>query len=255
MGISKWMTTYELWLEKNGLFEKEDNMSMKYGRDNEEMILSMVNERLKSDLKPTVIESTLFPFMGASLDGLSSCGKLACEIKCANKEDHDLAKNGIVPKHYYPQIQKQLLCLGIEFMYYVSFHQGDFVMLTVKFDRDYQAKMVELEKEFYQCMINFTPPEMSDKDYQFNEDERLKEHIENIFYCREMIKKYKKSEEDSRDRIISICDNRSTICGKTKITKTICKGQIDYQLASDVEFKNIDLEKYRKPSYEKWRIG
>lgn len=254
MGVSKWMTPYQLWLDKNGLYQNKDSFSMKEGRDNEEMILALVNEKLQSDLKPTVIESTLYPFMGASLDGLSSDGKFSCEIKWANKEDHELVKKGIVPKHYYPQVQKQYLCLGPSTThYYGSFYEKELIMLPTKFDDEYHNKMIPLEKNFYDCMINFTPPELGDKDYQISNDQRLKDEIQNIYHCREMIKKYKKSEEISRDTVISLCNNRSTLCGDTKITKTVCRGAIDYD--SIAEFKNIDLEKYRKESRESWRIS
>jgi len=216
------------------------------------MILGKVNDQLKSDLSPKVVESTLIDFMGASLDGLSSDGKIACEIKCANRDDHSLARESKVPVHYFPQIQKQIFCLGVESILYVSFNNDDLYFFRVDRDDRFIEKMIEKEKEFYKNLINFIPPDLIDKDYERNDSDALYNQMLEMDEIRVIEKNLATRKENLRDNIIKICNNRNTICRGYKISKSIRKGAIDY---SKIELlKGIDLEPHRKAPIETWRI-
>ncbi len=159
LGLSPWKTPAQLWKEKLELVPCPPmNSSMQRGRDMEGTAKLAFENMMDIEVTPKVLFHPVIKYMMASLDGISSDGKIYVEIKCPNKKDHELAKNGMVPEKYMPQLQHQMEVCGLNSGYYFSFdgHQG----VLVKVYRD--QKMINLilskEKEFHDCMIMFKEP-------------------------------------------------------------------------------------------------
>lgn len=252
LGISPWKTPYELWLEKKGKWEISINPHMQRGMDMEEEARKAFEEFKGVFVSPRVIIHEEHEFMMASLDGIDMLEQIAVEIKCPNETVHEMAKNTEIPPYYYAQIQHQLAVSGLDYMYYYTYRNpegftvGEGVPVLVNRNEDYIENLIALEKEFYEMMINDTPPELTNKDTVERDDDEWKQKSLEFLSIREKIEELKKQEEALKEELIKLSDGQSCKGYGVQLTRSIRKGSIPY--SSLKEIQEMDLEKYRKPS-------
>jgi len=171
MGVSPWSNPLKLWEKK--VFEKDDEQKNWYM----EMIMQkalLAEEAARSlfflltghSVSPAVFVSKYISWMMASLDGISDDGSILLEIKCPGEKDHSFAREGKIPDKYYPQLQHQLAVLGLDKGYYLSYKEDNILdchLIEFKRDESYIIKLIEKEKEFYECVQTFTPPKVEKK--------------------------------------------------------------------------------------------
>ena len=244
LGINPWCSSYALWEEKLGLRETQAlNDKMKEGSLLEEKARDCINEILESDFKPVVLESGENSFQIASLDGMDSSGRIL-EIKCG-VSSHEMAKRREIPSYYFSQLQKQMWVAEASSVIYMSYRSdGDRVHWIVNRDDKFIKEMNQKEKIFYDCLMNLTPPELTNKDYVIREDFQWSMHVEEYKNAKEQFNMWKAKEEHLRQSLISLADGKSTKGLGVTVSKVIRKGVVDYNAIS--ELKSIDLEKYRK---------
>jgi putative phage-type endonuclease len=156
MGVSPWTTPLELWEQKLDIREPTPiNGAMKRGMLLEPKARGLFEKKTGILMVPEV---RIKNFMMASLDGISMDGKEIVEIKCTSKKNHDLAKANKIPPYYYPQVQHQIECVGVDRCHYCSFDGNDIVVVVVYRDNNYIESMLEKELEFYNCLKTFTEP-------------------------------------------------------------------------------------------------
>jgi putative phage-type endonuclease len=250
LGASHWKTKIQLYHEK-----LSDN------------VINFVNERMKrgNDLEPIARELfsiqngiEMFPrivvkdWAMASLDGMSECSKYILEIKCPGEKDHALALQGLVPDHYYPQLQHQLYVTGLQSIFYYSFDGTDGVTLIVKRDDEYIEKMIAEEFKFYMCLMEKKPPEPNENDYIERDDELWNQCTSQWKFISDQIKHLEKDEEHLRKQLIYLSGDSNCKGGGLSLCKIQRKGNIQYDKVP--ELKGIDLDKYRKESTISWRI-
>lgn len=125
LGVNPYQTSDELILRKLGKSEKfEGNVFTQWGNTFEDVAMFRVYKKL-FDVSSEIIQVGLvdhptIPFLGASPDFILPQGKLV-EIKCPFKRH----VCGVVPDHYYPQVQLQLeVCdLDIADFFECEFHK------------------------------------------------------------------------------------------------------------------------------------
>lgn len=249
MKANHWKTPYQLYNEKTSDIKPlYTNEAMQRGKDLEPIARDLFCLRTGHKMVPKVLvrEWTM-----ASLDGLSDDNEIL-EVKCPGAKDHATALAGNVPDHYYPQLQHQIYVVGAERAFYFSFDGLDGVIVEVKRDDKYIAEMLDQEKKFYECLMNRTPPEVEDDDYIYKDDlewdllaMRWKELSEKM----EMIAE---EQEHVRERLVKLCNGQNSKGSGIKLCSVQRKGNVEYSRIP--ELKNVDLEKYRKPSTTNWRI-
>lgn len=163
-GSNRWKTKLELWEQKLGLREPDKvNEKMKRGSDLEEPARLLLNELIGIEFKPTVGISNTYPYMMASLDGLSSCGRYMCEIKCTGIEKHIESISGIIPEYYQDQMQHCLAVTGCEICYYFSYRpeylDQPYAIIEVYPEKQKQQEIIDKGQEFYIQMCRMDPPE------------------------------------------------------------------------------------------------
>lgn len=245
-------TPYQLWLEKMGLSETEQNQAMRRGIDLEPIARQTFIEAMDCiglKIIPVVALHDSISFMMASFDGLSEDGKIAVEIKCPGKEDHEKAMDGVIPEKYVPQLQHQMEVAGVQSMFYFSYSERSHKIIEINKDNRYIKDMIEKEKSFWNCMQNLEAPELIDRDYIKREDEEW------IKLAQEWIElsKLEERKEEIRKKILDISGKSNTMGGGIRLSKIPRKGNVDYK--SIPELQNIDLERYRKSTIETYRIG
>jgi putative phage-type endonuclease len=158
MGLNPWMTREQLLEEKLGLRpEREVNSRMQRG-----IILEPEARRYYEKMTGNLMVADVkihpqIDWIMASLDGISIDEKLILEIKCTHKKNHYLASNGKIPSYYFPQIQHQIFCCGVDVCDYFSYNDDDPVLdlgivVVVKRDDEFIKRMIEMEFDFYQEM-------------------------------------------------------------------------------------------------------
>ena len=110
MGKSPYTTRLQEWEATKFGVVKEKTAAMQRGNDLEDPARRALIASLGDlyQFEPICVESTMYPWMIASLDGffIDSQDKVwACEIKCPGKRDHMTAMLGAAPEHYMPQLQ------------------------------------------------------------------------------------------------------------------------------------------------------
>ncbi len=159
-----WTTPMELWRRKLGLDpEPFVNQDMLRGKELEPLARAWYEKNSGIRMSPDVVLNPEYPFMMASLDGISVDGGRILEIKCPNDKTYNhIQRGGHPPRYYRSQIQHCMACTqavccdfmcyriddGVEsaFIYRVERHQP-----TIEY-------MIDREEWFYKHLINMTEP-------------------------------------------------------------------------------------------------
>lgn len=177
VGISKWMTTTELWELKTGSRKEkrlEDNEYIAYGTEAEQyirMLFLLKHEEYKLNYRPyDFLYQKERPWLRCTLDG---------ELEAENGENGILevkthfvrSKNDLgewddkIPDHYYCQILHQFLATGYSFAYLTAeliFQSGDSQLRTYYFTRhdasDDMRWLLEQEEAFWNNVIKGNSP-------------------------------------------------------------------------------------------------
>lgn len=253
MGVSPFKTLYELWQDKLNLRKDEDSFVKQKGREMEPEAREAYIAFTGNYVEPALVEHPTIFYMAANLDGLSSCGKIAVEIKCPGEKDHEVAKQGLVPEKYYPQLQHQLAVTGLDVIDYFSYRDGSFELIQVKRDESYIKRLYVECRKFWDCVENLTPPALSERDYIERDDRAWKEAARRWVEALERLKEAQQAEEAAKEELIYLSDGQTSLGAGVRLQKIIRKGNVDY---SKIESLNdVDLEKYRKPPTESWRLS
>jgi putative phage-type endonuclease len=253
LNISPWTTPYQLWTYKMGLAEPEMNSAMARGVAMEEEARQAFNIAHNVTVTPKVYFDDVYPWMMASLDGVSEDKKIVVEIKCPGIADHVIAVEGRIPDKYYPQLQHQLYVSGLRKMYYFSYRSPlDHKVIEVERDDEYIEKMLEKEKEFYRCMTEFDPPPLCDKDYIKRDDDYWASFAEDYKKAKQKRLEGEEEEKYYRHLLITCSGGKNCIGAGLQFTKYHRKGVIEYSKIPELE--KVDLEQYRKPAVESYRI-
>lgn len=252
MGVSKYRTPLQLFNEKHGITKpQEQTESMRRGLELEPMIRDKCEEMLGFKFEPKVIFHSDISYLMASLDGWNPIGKIL-EIKTSNHADHETIKKGLIPEHYYPQVQMQIECTGLNKNYYCSYFYEDYQIIEVERDQEYIDKMLIEADKFWQCLINFTPPPITDRDYVRQDDQTWADFVYLYNGHKTQMEHHKKRMDDVKQMMIDMSEDRNSIGAGIKLEKIYRIGNIEYAMIPSLQ--EMDLEPYRKPGSFYWSI-
>jgi putative phage-type endonuclease len=253
-GNSPWSTPYKCWQKKLGLIEdQKSNDAMERGKRLEPILREKFIESWNINMTPHVVESSEYSFLGASLDGLSDCGKYILEIKTGGEKLHDMAKREEIPLYYMDQIQQQLLVTGAEKCLYVVGDEEDFMVITVYPDPEFAKEYIPVAREFWKCVAFNEPPALQDSDYKdMSEEPSWRLIAEKYLKIDQQIKELEEIKEIHRKELLALCNDQNCLGGGIKIMKIPVKGRVVYD---DIpELKGVILDQYRKSSTITWKI-
>lgn len=260
MGCNPWRSLSDLYDEMVEGKITMLNDSMKRGMELEEFARRWCEDRLEVSLFPVVMRHAFIEFMHASFDGMSMDESVAVEIKCPGRKTHDLAKQGIIPEYYKWQMYHQMAVGDLDFMYYCSYMDDEDAVL-IRLDRDdvmiesYLLKM----KDFWDnhISIRVRPDAKVDKliiDESYGDRyDRLKANLDLREYLKQHITEFENLVKHLEENIYKDCENQNIHLGPFKVTKFNVKGAVDY--GNIPELKGVNLEAYRKPDTQRWRIS
>jgi predicted phage-related endonuclease len=158
-------------MTKSGFFT---SLPIELGKKFEDTVRANIEMKLDIDFPPTILQSEIYPFMTASLDGYNKEHELVLEIKSVLGEPTYLkACEGVCSDAYIDQVQHQLwVSKAKKNLFYVAklekffdeYRIVDTKMVPVEPDEKQQEIIVKACLEFWTHMQNGTLPPHSSED-------------------------------------------------------------------------------------------
>lgn len=252
---SPYLTEYECYMDKvSPTLEEKTGYIMEKGNTYEPKIRALfetdwnLGHTVKTTFAPKNVSLPDFPFIKASLDGISACGKYIIEAKFVGKEVYD---SGLVPDNYYIQIQHQLLASGAEEAYFACTTNGEEIRhIRILPDEKFMTFHLVKCQIFWERVMSKNPPPLSDNDFK-----EIKGHdilVAKYIACKREQNEVEERLNDLKEKIISILDHPKMFKGAFKIQKVVSRGNINYKevlkeesIAEAIEENGIDLESFR----------
>jgi putative phage-type endonuclease len=201
---------------------------------------------------PEVVQHDNYPWMIASLDGLSKIGNIL-EIKCPLDNVFYQARGGKIPEYWLIQVQHQMCVADVGkatiFVYSQDNPEESFAH-QVKRNKTLIDKMVKMEEAFFQSMVKGQLPEEEKMDLR--EDSVWQEAAACWSQVKDELSDLQKNEEYWREKLIKLAGEKSAKGGGIKLSRLETRGFIDYEKVP--QLKNVDLEPFRKPPIIKYQI-
>lgn len=163
MGVSKWGTPLGVYLAKRGeSVPQQDNPAMEAGRRLEPVVRQWYSDETGKVVRipSQLLRHQKYPWMIANLDGFVDDPRVV-EIKTA-RMGTDWGEPGTdeIPMEYMFQVQHYLIVTGFELADVpVLIGGSDFRIYHVEADRELQEMIIDREAEFWEMVVNGTPPE------------------------------------------------------------------------------------------------
>lgn len=252
MGLSRYQTPFQLWEQKLTRTLIPSNKAMEEGKRLEPLARMRLEEKFRMPLEAPVYQHVRIPYMIASLDAYNAKEGVLIEIKCGSKS-YSLAQQQIIPDYYFAQCQHQMEVVGLDKMKYHCWLEGEEgITIDVYRDSAYINRLLDAEKEFWECLQNFVPPKLADKDYEQMTSTEWKDCAKDLLQVQEQLSKLQDEERKLRDDLIRQANNRNCEGAGIKVTKVISKGHVQYNQIP--ELKGVDLDKFRKEPSTTYRL-
>lgn len=150
MGENRFKSRSSLFDEKIRNRRVRLNDKMKEGTALEPEARKSFESELEVDVPPVCLESTKYPWLKASLDGLSLDGTVVVEIKCGESSYDYVKKHGTVPRYYYGQLQHILAITGLPMIHFWNYRpRREPLRLEIKRDTEYISRLLAMEEAFW----------------------------------------------------------------------------------------------------------
>lgn len=239
----------KLWREKLGLDEVYVNEAMKRGSTLEPKARKAFEDIIGHKFSAAVYIHDENQWMMASLDGINAEKTALLEIKCGNEKLHEQAKNGIVPAYYLSQMQHQMYVTGVDRCYYFSYNGEEGATVIINRDDKFLSDYLPKARAFWESLQTFTKPESAYMEIDTLEWRELAERYRAIQKVRNELDE---EEKGIRDQLAIISNGMPAKGYGLTFMKASRKGSVAYDQIP--ELRNVDLEQYRKPGSEYWRL-
>jgi len=168
LGLSRYKSPVGLWLEKTGQIVPEEAGEAAYwGQKLEDIVakefMLRTGMRVRQDNK--MRNNTEHPFMIANLDRLIIGKHEGLECKTASAYRKDGWTDDNIPDAYYVQCQHYMAVTGYKTWHIACLIGGNtFVHKAVARDEEFIAKLIEVEREFWDHVVNGTMPAVDGSD-------------------------------------------------------------------------------------------
>lgn len=165
VGLSKWKSPFQLWMEKTGQAEPEDlseNECVYWGTVLEQAVADRFCELTgKKVQRRGLMQSVEHPFMLASVDRMVVGENAGLECKTANGFAAKQWTDDEVPNAYYCQCQHYMAVTGCERWYIACLIGGNhFVWKVIERNEADIKALIEAEEKFWARVTTKTMPEV-----------------------------------------------------------------------------------------------
>lgn len=277
---SPYKTPWRLWMEKTGKALEEDlsaNPRVRYGIEHEDDARTLFEKKFGMPVMPACGESDENPILRASFDGLTMADE-PVEIKCPSRsvleEVKLLGRASSAYRHYYPQVQYQMLVSGARRGWLV-FYDGDeeggapsILDFEVRRDSTFLDDLKAKCLAFYDDIVNRKEPAKDNERDLFvpSADQAgewlaaAKQYLciqQEIDRYAAQIDELKKLQSVSQEALKRIMGNHCVAdFGGIAITRSVVRGKVDYAaLTASLAGRKPteeEMEKFRGKPSERW---
>lgn len=237
MGVSPWLTPYQLWELKTGRRSQEVNFAMQRGTELEPAARAAYELATGYIMEPAVMVSGDY---SASLDGISLPGDLILEVKCPVKgrdsETWKEAEAGRVQPHYYWQVQQQLMVSGATNADFYVFDGEDGIVVEVLPCLQDMEQLRLAWDDFWVFIRTDSPPPLTSADTVIREDSVWQSAAEDYITQKQAAEEATKAVEQAKTKLadlaqhnnergfgVSVCKFWKGNSGKQEVRVTLLK--------------------------------
>lgn len=151
MGQKPWKTPGELMHEKlTPHLRHLPSAAMRRGTEMEPTARAYYVQKVGCPVTPACVQSTEYPWLRASLDGINVDAQKLVEIKCGESVYRHTMRTRMVPEYYFGQLQHILEVTGftqMDFWCYLPFKRP--IRLSVIRDERYIDRLLRETEEFW----------------------------------------------------------------------------------------------------------
>ena len=170
MGMNRWKTPLKLWLEKTGECEPVDLSkveAVQLGSELEEFVAQKFSKetgkQVRKQSKMYVHKD--YPFMAAHVDRLITGTDEILECKTCGSHKKDEWEGEDIPQEYVLQVIWYLGITGKKKAYIAVLIGGQsFKYKMIEFDKELFETMIDMAKDFWNCVQTKTPPALTPDD-------------------------------------------------------------------------------------------
>lgn len=254
LGVSPWLTPYQLWQQKLGLAQQEVTAPMLRGVELEPAARAAYEARTGLVMQPLVLVDGEY---SASLDGLTLGGERLVEIKCPYKGRASAlwqgAEAGELPEHYRWQVQHQLMVAGAEVADVFVFDGTEGVLLEIAPDPEAWLAVRSAWDAFAEYVAKKEPPPLTARDVRIRDDP---EWLSAAAKYRELRTAYDEVSRDidlAREVLVGLASHAHEKGGGVSVTRLCKRGTIDYKSVPGLA--DTDLEQYRTAPRPEVRVS
>lgn len=168
VGLNEYQSPYALWCEKRGITPGfEGNMRTKVGTFLEDFVAQQFEEETGKKVRKSNFSfiNEDYPFAIADVDRFVIGEEAILECKTTSELNLKHYKNGDYPARFYCQVQHYMAVLNKKKAYLaVLIGNKEFKIFEIERDDDEIKALMDSEKDFYQHMIDGTPPPVDGSD-------------------------------------------------------------------------------------------
>lgn len=168
LGMNTYCSPYTVWADKLGkLPQKEDNESMRLGRDLEDYVAKRFTEETGKKVRRenNIIINPDLPFAHANVDRMVVGEDAGLECKTTSVMNLKRFKNGEYPENYYCQCVHYLMVTGAARWYLAVLILGaGFKVFVIERDEGEIEALAKSEEAFWEYVKTDTPPETDGTD-------------------------------------------------------------------------------------------
>jgi putative phage-type endonuclease len=254
LGVSPWLTPYQLWQQKLGLVEAEITPAMLHGTQLEPAARAAYEALTGQVMQPLVLVDGDY---SASLDGITLAGERIVEIKCPYKGQASTlwqaVEAGQLPEHYRLQVQHQLVVAKAEVADVFVFDGKEGLRLEVRPDPTSWGRIREAWDAFWPFITERTPPPLAKGDVRQRDDAEWADAAQVYIEAKRAADAVARTLDDAKGRLIALASHCSEGGGGVTVTRYWKKGAIDYKKIP--ELAGVELDRYRGTSREEVRVA
>jgi len=253
LGISPWVTPYQLWLLKTGRAEPTVNAAMRNGTALEPLARHAYEVETGHVMQPLVLQDGLY---SASLDGMTLEGDLIVEIKVPFRGRESslwqAVEAGEVPAHYGAQIQHQLMVSGATSAHLWVFDGERGLLRTIERDLAVMEAIRAAWDEFAVFLDTDTPPPLIDADTVHRDDAPWAQAALAYTRAKQAAQVADEALDRAKEALVALARHPREQGAGVSVTRYWKAGSVDYKKV--VELRGVDLEQYRGKGREEVRV-
>lgn len=254
LGVSPWVTPYQLWLQRTGRAQPEVNAAMLHGTQLEPAARDAYEQLTGHVMQPLVLVEGQY---SASLDGITLDGGLILEVKCPVKgRDSDLwkfATEGKIPDHYRWQVETQLMVSGAELAHLFVFDGKEGVVVEQRPSKLDWGAIEDGWNGFMRFIAEDLPPPLTVQDTLIRTDPDWEQAAAVFLRLKFEAEQAASRLDEAKARLIGLASHSSEKGGGVCVSRYWKAGSVDYKKVP--QLAGIDLESYRAPSREEVRVS